>query len=74
MHPAAWRLVLAPPTRLHGITGAFYNSLGMFEEAVSAYSQAIAIEPDNVAALTNRGFALLNEGKANQAIEDLDGP
>ena len=68
------------PLPLIGI-GGMQLRLGRAKEALAAYERALALEPDNLDALSGRAAALLAAGKRNEAatiqqqmVELRDGP
>jgi tetratricopeptide (TPR) repeat protein len=56
---------------MHFMLGAIYWKMDMPEEAVEEYGVAIQIDPNNIAAYTNRGEILLQHGEFEDALEDL---
>ncbi len=53
--------------RARSALGAALDQLGRFEEARRAYSEALAIAPDNAAILTNLGVSHIMAGEPEQA-------
>jgi DNA-binding helix-hairpin-helix protein with protein kinase domain/Flp pilus assembly protein TadD len=51
--------------------GVAYTRAGKFTEAVSAYSQALALKPDYAEAQHELGYALFKQGKYDEAITAL---
>ncbi|MCC6806860.1 MAG: tetratricopeptide repeat protein [Deltaproteobacteria bacterium] len=56
---------------MHFMLGAIYWKLDMPEEAVEEYGTAISLDPNNIAAHTNRGEILLQHGEFEDALDDL---
>ncbi len=54
---------------LYNILAATNQSLGKLEEAIEAYTKAIAIKPDYAEAYNNMGAAIEQQGKLDEAIE-----
>jgi tetratricopeptide (TPR) repeat protein len=55
----------------HGLLGAIYQKEHKYEEALSRYSSAIALLPQDPNLLTNRGEIYLKIGKLEEAAKDL---
>jgi tetratricopeptide (TPR) repeat protein len=51
--------------------GLVYRSLGRTPEAIAAYRQALALDPEFQAARNNLGFVLMLEGRTEEAIHEL---
>jgi len=49
--------------------GEAWQELGKLEEAIEAYTKALAIKPDYAEAYSNMGAALADQGKPEEAIE-----
>ena len=67
-----------PKTLLHTFyfelfknVGLFHSELGLFREAISDYSKAIEISPDDSELLFKRGYANLKEGFFPTAVSDF---
>ena len=54
---------------LYNIIGAANMGLGKLDEAIEAYTKALAIKPDLAEAYSNMGTALQDQGKRDEAIE-----
>jgi tetratricopeptide (TPR) repeat protein len=54
------------------VKGSMALEQGRYEEAIEYLDQALAIEPNNFGALTNKGVALDNLGRYQEAIEYYD--
>jgi Flp pilus assembly protein TadD len=55
----------------YSILGAIYQKQEQYDLAVARYNQALALYPDDVSALTNRGEIYLKQGKFEEAAADL---
>ena len=53
-------------------TGNCESYLGKHDEAIKVFNRSIEINPENSAALSNKGVALYNLGKHNEAIKSFD--
>jgi Flp pilus assembly protein TadD, contains TPR repeats len=51
--------------------GKTHHTMGRYEEAVAAYDQAIAINPENGEAWRNRGLSLSMLGRVNESEESF---
>lgn len=68
----------SPKTLLHTLyfelfkkAGLFHSELGLFREAISDYSKAIEINPDDNELFLKRGYANLKEGFFPSAVSDF---
>lgn len=50
--------------------GYSYAEAGLYDDAIEAYTAAIALNPNLAEAYNNRGFAYNNKGQYDKAIED----
>jgi tetratricopeptide (TPR) repeat protein len=50
--------------------GSYYGSAGLYDDAIEAFTSAIALHPNFAQAYNNRGFAYKNKGQHDRAIED----
>jgi len=57
---------------LHNIVGAIYAGAGHLNEAVAHYDRAIALAPDFIEALNNRGNALFGLKRLEPALASFD--
>jgi protein O-GlcNAc transferase len=57
---------------LHFLRGAIAGSLGLGEQALESYAEALALKPDFIDALVNMGDALLRAGRAQEALALCD--
>ena len=62
------------PTDVKGLLAFGHQVLdqGQTAEAISAYSRVLALEPNNLEALTHTGIALFQAGHVDQALAHLD--
>ena len=65
--------LLMDPTEanLHNSLGVCYGVRGEMEDALDAFDTAIWLAPDNVMAVYNKGYVLLQTGHREQALELL---
>jgi tetratricopeptide (TPR) repeat protein len=56
---------------IHGILGSIYQNQKKYDLALIRYDHAIALYPDDIQALVNRGEIHLTLGNFQQAAEDL---
>jgi tetratricopeptide (TPR) repeat protein len=49
-----------------------FGQLRKYEEAAECFGRVLAIDPNNVLALNNKGFSLFGLGKHKEAIEYYD--
>jgi tetratricopeptide (TPR) repeat protein len=56
---------------IQGILGSIYQKQQQFELALIRYNNALALNPDDISALCNRGEILLKLGKFQEAALDL---
>lgn len=61
-----------PAAAIHYELGLLHNRLGDADTALHHYDQAIALDPDHVAARYDRGELLLTRGQLVQATADLE--
>ena len=52
--------------------GTIYGSMGLWDEAIAAFGQALDLDPDHPEGLTQLGFALLQQRKPDQAKPHLE--
>jgi Tfp pilus assembly protein PilF len=65
-------LVLDPRNSyVHGILGSIYQKEGKYAAAVDRYTVALALSPDDINSLSNRGEIFLRMGKFSEAATDL---
>jgi tetratricopeptide (TPR) repeat protein len=55
-----------------GMRALAYSLLGMFNEAISDYDEALKIKPDFALALNNRAWAYYKIGRAADGFEDVN--
>ncbi len=55
-----------------GMRALAYSLLGMFDQAISDYDEALKITPDFALALNNRAWAYYKIGRAADGIEDVN--
>ena len=53
------------------ILGAIYERQEQYDIAITRFNQALALYPDDLSALTNRGEIFLKQGKFEEAATDL---
>ena len=51
--------------------GYYYAEAGLYDKAIEAFTSAIALDPDDAAAYTNRGVAYEIKGDMGRAISDF---
>ena len=56
---------------VHCILGAIYQHLEKYDVAILRYSRAIELFPQDILSLTNRAEIYLNQGKFQEAAQDL---
>jgi tetratricopeptide (TPR) repeat protein len=57
---------------VHRNRGLVLRDLGRFEEALAAFDQALALEPDDFATYRNRGLVLRDLGRLEEALSAFD--
>ncbi|MCI0417485.1 tetratricopeptide repeat protein [bacterium] len=57
---------------VHGILGSIYQKQQKYDEAVSSYTRALNLIPEDIHALINRGEVYLNQGKLVEATHDFE--
>jgi Tfp pilus assembly protein PilF len=57
---------------IHGILGSIYQKLQKYDEAVSSYTVALNLFPQDIQVLTNRGEVNLNQGNLMEAAHDFE--
>jgi tetratricopeptide (TPR) repeat protein len=70
-YDAALALTPDDPEALLNNKGVALGELGRHEEAVEAYDAALALRPDHADALYNKGFALILQGRTDEALDHL---
>ena len=65
---------LAPSVRAQALAlrALALSLVGRYDEAVSDYDQALAIQPDHAVTLNNRAWALYKMGRINEAVPDVE--
>ena len=54
---------------LHNISGACYSSLGMLDDAINSYKEALAIKKDYSEVHNSLGFSLQAKGRLDEAVK-----
>jgi tetratricopeptide (TPR) repeat protein len=57
---------------VHGILGSIYQKQQRFEEAISCYSRALNLFPQDIYSRINRGEVYWNQGKLLEAAHDFE--
>ena len=52
--------------------GYYYAEAGLYDKAIEAYTNAIALDPNDADAYSNRGAAYYSKGQYDRAIEDYN--
>ena len=58
-------------TEAHNVRGIAYSEKGKYDEAISAFSKAIALDPEDAIAYCHRAVAYYNKGRFYRAIDDF---
>ncbi len=65
-------IVYGPKPECHVTLGTIYGRMGLWDEAVAAFSQALVLQPDYADALAQLGFGLLQLRRPDQARPHLE--